>query len=645
MRLDQKEEIKRLVIYFFYDKDGIVDRYVPYMLEDILKNCSELFVVVNGKLTPEGREIFTSLTPNLLVRENKGFDVWAYKTALEHYGWDELEKFDEVVLMNYTFFGPLYPFSEMFEVMNQRDLDFWGITKHHKVDFDCFNTCKYKYIPEHIQSSFLVLRRSIITSIEYQSMWENMPMIHSYGESVGQYEAIFTKDFQDKGFVSGVYVETSDLEGYTRYPLMMMADELIRNRKCPILKVKSFSQRYYDILGDTVGNCTVDALDYIAKKLDYDVDLIWEHILRVSNMADIKHLMHLNYILPKDHILQETKTAPKRIALMMHLYYPDLIDYCLGYAKSMPAGSDLIITVPNQKMADAVKELTSTINLFDQIRIVPIENVGRDVSALLVGCAPYIDQYDLVCFVHDKKTTQVKPYCAGESFSYKCFENNLGSKEYVQNVIATFENNPRLGLLTPPPPNHSELYHILGNEWGRNYSNTVELAKKLKLEIEMREDCEPIAPLGTMFWFRPKAMKKLFDYNWKYADFPKEPNNNDGTLLHAIERIYAFVVQDAGFYPAWGMTDKFARIELTNLNFMLREINRKVFDKYFTTSLIGMTDKMQHNMYFNISNKKRISRSLKEGIRKYTPRPIWKVFKWLYRSFGGKKWLDETLCQ
>ena len=144
MKLEQKETINRLVIYFFYDADGIVDRYVPYMLEDINKNCSELFVVCNGKLTPEGRKTFLKLTPHLLVRENVGFDVWAYKEALEHYGWEKLAEFDEVVLMNYTIFGPLYPFSEMFEKMNQRDVDFWGITKHHKVDFDCFNTCKYK---------------------------------------------------------------------------------------------------------------------------------------------------------------------------------------------------------------------------------------------------------------------------------------------------------------------------------------------------------------------------------------------------------------------------------------------------------------------------------------------------------------------
>ena len=635
MRLDTLSHINRLVIYFFYDKDGIVDRYVPYMLEDLNKNCSELFVVCNGKLTPEGREVLQKITPHVFVRENVGFDVWAYKEAIEQYGWKKLEQYDEVILANYTIFGPLYPFSEMFEVMNKKDLDFWGITKHHKVDFDCFNTCKYKYIPEHIQSNFLVLRRSIIQSLEYQKMWENMPMIHSYGESVGFYEAIFTKEFKEKGFKCDVYIDTSDLEGYTRYPLMMMAHELISHRRCPVLKVKSFSQNYYDILGETVGNCTVDAIDFIQEHQLYDIDMIWEHILRVSNMADIKHLMHLNYILPKDFVKKRPATEPKRIALMMHLYYPDLIQYCWNYAQSMPDGSDLIVTVPNLKMKEQIKKITEKQSKFNQIRIIVIENVGRDVSALLVGCAPYVSQYDLVCFVHDKKTKQLKPYCAGESFSYKCFENNLGSQRFVENVIATFESNPRLGLLTPPPPNHSMFYQIIGSEWASNYENTLALATKLKLRVDIYFTKEPIAPLGTMFWFRPAAMQKLFNYKWKYEDFPKEPNGYDGTLLHAIERIYAFVVQDAGFYPAWCMTDKFARIEMTNLHFMLREINLQLFQHYYTTNLLDMTETMSEKMFFKFTGRKGIKRTLKKII----PTRVWGLMRAVYHKLGGKKWV------
>lgn len=623
MKIDSKSK-NRLVIYFFYDKDGIIDEYIPVMLEGLKDLYTDLLFISNGEIASEGKLIIEKYTDTIIERENKGFDVWAYKEALEYYGWSKLGLYDEIVLMNYTIFGPLYSFKEMFETMSQRDIDFWGITKHHKVDFDCFQTCKYKYIPEHIQSNFLVIRKSLVKSKEYQDFWNEMKMINSYGESVGLYEAIFTKDFSEKGFKADVYINTDDLEGYTRYPLMMMSYELIKNRKCPVMKIKSFSQNYYDILGEGLGNCTVDTFRYIKNNLEYNEDLIWQHILRTENMADIKHLMHINYILPQEYVI-EKKESEKKIALMMHLYYEDLIDQCLEYAKAMPSRADLYITVMNKKMKNVLNERVKHLN-FNNIKIIEIENKGRDVSSLLVGCAPYVYQYDYVCFVHDKKTTQIKPYCNGEAFAYKCFVNNLASKEYVQNVIYTFENNPRLGLLTPPPPNHGDFYQIVGSEWASNYENTLSLAYKLNLRSHIYHTKEPIAPLGTMFWFRPEALKSLFDYGWTYEDFPQEPNGYDGTLLHAIERIYAYVVQHEGYYPAWVMTDQFARIELTNLHFMLREVNLKLFSKYYTTNLLDMTQKIEKNCKFVWSREI----GLKGLVKKYCPLPIWNIMKKIY---------------
>ena len=74
--------MKRVAIYFFYDKDGIVDGYVDYFLEDLKKNLDRLIVVCNGKLTSEGRKKFSKYTSEIIVRENKGFDVWAYKEGI-----------------------------------------------------------------------------------------------------------------------------------------------------------------------------------------------------------------------------------------------------------------------------------------------------------------------------------------------------------------------------------------------------------------------------------------------------------------------------------------------------------------------------------------------------------------------------------
>ena len=84
--------IKRLVIYFIYDKQGIVDDYIPYMLRAIKEVGSEIEVVCNGKLTPESRDKLEEITPNIMVRENKGFDVWAYWTIMDGKNWKTMMK-------------------------------------------------------------------------------------------------------------------------------------------------------------------------------------------------------------------------------------------------------------------------------------------------------------------------------------------------------------------------------------------------------------------------------------------------------------------------------------------------------------------------------------------------------------------------
>ena len=622
-----KKKVKRLVIFLFYDKEGIVDNYIPTFFEGLKEFYDKLCFVANGKLQEEGRKKVEKYVTDFIVRENKGFDVWGYKEGLEFYGWEELENYDEIILMNYTIFGPIYPFSEMFEKMNKKDLDFWGITKHHEVDFDVFETCKYGYIPEHIQSSFLVIRNSLLKTKDYQDMWENMPMINSYAESVGLYEAIFTKEFNEKGYKSDVYIDTTDLEGYTRYPLMMMSDELIINRRCPIIKLKSFSQRYYDILNDTIGKCTLSSYEFIKEKTEYDENLIWENILRTSSMSDIKRLMHLNYILPTDYKLKENDLSNDKLLLIFHIYFEDLIDESIRYMKSMPVNSDILITLPKKELKSVLEEKIKELP-YKNIEIKIIENRGRDVSSFLVGAKDRVMNYDYVCFMHDKKTAQLKPYCVGKDFRYKCYEGNLSSKSYVENILNLFKENEKLGILMPPPPNHSNFYHTLGNEWASNLENTKKLSEKLKLKTKVHWADEPISPLGTMFWFRPKAMEKLFDYDWEYEDFPKEPNENDGTILHAVERIYGYVVQDAGYYGAWVMTEKLARVELTNLYFASSEINKALFRKRYSTSLYGIVE--------IISNSKgSLTYKFRLALKKILPKFIWNKLKKIYLFLKG----------
>lgn len=572
--------MKRLGIFFFYDRDGIADRYIDVLLKDFCENIDRLLVVVNGKLSDPARKFFLQYADekDLLVRENKGFDVWAYKTGIEHVGYDRLGDYDEMIMFNHTIMGPVIPFREMFSAMDRQDVDFWGITKFLKTEDDPFGTMPGGFIPEHIQSHFIAVRKKLLASEDFKKYWTEMPMITNYIDSVTRHESRFTPYFDKLGYTWTTYVDESSYEGITYNPVLTFSRDMIEKQGCPIFKRRAFMQDYTSVLNESAGENALLLTDYLETQTDYDMDLVWDNLLRLENLADLKKNMHWNYFLPADYTrpAEEGKKRP-RTALFMHIYFADCIDQCRDYASAMPSDADFYITTSSEETAEKIREAFSTVpckNLFVKV----YANCGRDVGPFLLEVQDHLDDYDIVCHAHDKKAGQVKPGSIGLSFAYKCFENVLGSREYVENILDTFSRNKRLGMLMPPPPNHADYYITLGMEWGLNYGNTEDLLHELDLHAPIHPLKEPIAALGSYFWIRTDALRPLFrKKKWKAEDFPKEPIADDGTLLHAIERIYPFAAQDAGFYSGWVMTQRGAAMEVTNQNFMLHELNKIIF--------------------------------------------------------------------
>ncbi len=60
--------------------------------------------------------------------------------------------------------------------------------------------------------------------------------------------------------------------------------------------------------------------------------------------------------------------------------------------------------------------------------------------------------------------------------------------------------------------------------------------------------CRRFAPasVGTMFWARTDAIAPLLDLDLGWNDYPAEPVPYDGTILHAIERLFPVVAQHRG---------------------------------------------------------------------------------------------------
>ena len=583
------EDPTRLGIFFFFDAQGIVDSYVETLLADMVKNLSELVIVVNGELTAKSYAKLSVFTDNIILRENKGLDVWAYKTALDSYGWKKLSEFDEVVLFNATIMGPVYPFEEMFTEMAGRNIDFWGITWFHEVSFDPFGYALEGYLPRHLQSHFHAYRRSLVTSKAFQDYWDEMPEINGYEQSVGMHEVPFTQRFERLGFTSDVYVNTEDMEGFNFSPILFAPVEVIRDKRCPIFKRRSFFRPYDDVLRQSVGQPSAELYAYLRDHTDFDVNLIWDNALRSMNMADLVKNLQLTYVLPTQTVTREPKQ--QKVALIAHLYYMELVEPTLEYIRNMPEGIDIFLSTSSPEKVEQVKAACQGLPFNIEVRLV--ENRGRDVGPFLVGWKDVVQNYDVVCYTHDKKVTQLSPYSVGDGFAYKCFENLLPTRDFVKNVIATFEAEPRLGLLTPTPPNHADYFPVYTLGWGPNFDRTEALLHELGINVPLDPDKEPVAPLGSMFWFRPKALKPLFDHDWQWEEFPPEPCDIDGTIMHAIERAHGYVAQGAGYYCGWLFSDSFARIELTNLSFYVRDLTSAIADRWGRATETQMVEMIQ----------------------------------------------------
>ncbi len=290
--------MKRIGVFCFYNKNGIVDKSIEVLLSELVKNLSEIIVVCNGNLTDSGHEKLEKYSSSINIRDNKGCDAGAYKDAfLNIISKEKLKSSDEVLIFNDTFYGPFFSLKDIFERMTDSACDFWGMTD--------YNPLPEEGIPYHLQSYFLVIKKKMLQSDAFQKYWNEMDTdFEDTRESVRKFELTFTKYFQDHGFVADTYVKTQYTGNpYTNYPY-----EIMRDHGFPFLKKKSF---FYIENSVQIRYSVIRALKYIEKNTSYDKDIIYADVLNMFNIVGLKKSMQLAFVLEDVmdifHAKEETK--------------------------------------------------------------------------------------------------------------------------------------------------------------------------------------------------------------------------------------------------------------------------------------------------------------------------------------------------
>lgn len=226
-----------------------------------------------------------------------------------------------------------------------------------------------------------------------------------------------------------------------------------------------------------------------------------------------------------------------RIAVVIHLFYEDFIPYFIEKIKNIPHRFDIYIsTLPHLK-TKAKREFSYHFGI-KHVTVHVFKNRGRDIAPFLLGFGHTLKDYDLVCKIHSKKSPHKLEL---STWRDHLIDNLLGSEEIVNTIIGEFNNNDDLGILYPVITKFLKEKIAEISCWGNNYEIAAPWLDKLELESNPSDEFD--FPVGSMFWFRPKAIEPLLDLNLVIDDFDEEAGQVDGTFAHVLERLLGFACQ------------------------------------------------------------------------------------------------------
>lgn len=232
-----------------------------------------------------------------------------------------------------------------------------------------------------------------------------------------------------------------------------------------------------------------------------------------------------------------TSEGPQRVAVVLHAFHTGLLAEFRAYLDHIPVPADLFISTDTEAKRTVVSACFADWSKGSvEVRVTP--NRGRDVAPKLVGFAAAHERYEYVLHLHTKSSPHESRLVGWRGY---LLDTLLGSPGVIRGVFEAFARAPRLGMLAPQ--HIDELRPWI--RWGENHAQAEELAARMGFPLPHSAPLD--FPSGSMFWARTAALRPLLDLHLGFDDFQDEAGQTDGTLAHAIERLYFLVCEQAGF--------------------------------------------------------------------------------------------------
>ena len=262
-----------------------------------------------------------------------------------------------------------------------------------------------------------------------------------------------------------------------------------------------------------------------------------------------------SYSIP-NHIAQRLEPSiardVPRLGIICHAFNvsSDLLDELNSIFSSHEISSIVFTTDSHQKKAIIQAFLASIANQpqFTEIHIV--KNLGRDVVPFWVALAAIAPHADVFLKLHWKKSPHLdydnsqrdtRPSC--NLWNHDLYSTlHLPDQKEIQELLMLFKTEKISCVFPRPWPRLWKLH------W-HSQSNLLHASDLLD-----QLHCPKIAmliplifPAGNMFYGSVDFFRQFLDFFLAKKDYPCEPLPADGTVLHAIERIYTLLSASKGY--------------------------------------------------------------------------------------------------
>ena len=243
--------------------------------------------------------------------------------------------------------------------------------------------------------------------------------------------------------------------------------------------------------------------------------------------------------------LRGQSSVRANIAVVVHIYYPDLWEEFRARLAAQHFDFDLYVTLTNRgPESQKVKEKIEAD--WPSAHVLLLPNRGRDIYPFLhLLNAGWLDSYQAVCKFHTKKSPHRSD---GDIWRNHLIDGILptGSGPDTEEALDTETLLSRFLSDEDAVIWVADGQHYNGAEWwGSNFA----ACQRMLTAIEILPNPKELDfPAGSIYWIKPQVLAMLKALNLGPQHFDPEQGQTDGTIAHVLERAIGVLCAAGGWH-------------------------------------------------------------------------------------------------